>query len=52
MPGIFLINEFQCFVLSKVIYKNVVMVILKYLGVEVISSIILENVFSQKNILL
>ena len=45
-------DKFQCFVLSKVIHKNVVMVILKYLGVEVISSVILENAFSQKNILL
>lgn len=35
--GISMTDEFQHFVLSRVISKNIVMVILEYLGIEVIS---------------
>lgn len=43
-----IINEFQYFILPKVTSKNVVMVILEYLGVKVISGQHIDSVIKKK----
>ena len=36
-PGISMMDEFQCFFLFKVTYKNVIIIILEYSSVKVIN---------------
>jgi len=46
--SIFIIDKFQYFILSKVTSKDVVIVILEYLGVEVISGWHIDSVIKKK----
>lgn len=45
-----MIDEFQCFVLSKITCKDVVIVILEYLSVKIISGWYLDSVIEKKEI--
>ena len=45
-----MIDEFQCFVLSKITCKGVVIVILEYLSVKIISGWYLDSVIEKKEI--
>ena len=43
-PGIFIIDEFQYFILSKVTSENIVMIILEYSDVKIISRQYIDSV--------
>jgi len=47
---IFMMDEFQCFVLSKMTCKDVVIVILEYSSIKIINGWYLDSVIEKKEI--
>jgi len=47
---IFMMDEFQCFVLSKMTCKDVVIVLLEYSSIKIISGWYLDSVIEKKEI--